>query len=168
MVGIPAFDRWRLDLEHPTPFEYSKRMFEGTEMRSALVYSVVTAPNGTLVATVIHYANEKWEKQRAPAYFLSKDQGQTWQGPRAFKESATVQDIAYTMDTSFVHDGEIFIVFRGGIEHDAGWTADFVFPATTGSLSVNAACCPSTTPLIPGPPARSTTAKSLSTPTTPI
>ena len=98
----------------PTPFEYSKRMFEGTEMCSALVYSVVTTPNGTLVATVIHYANEKWEKQRAPAYFLSKDQGQTWQGPRAFDESATVQDIAYTMDTSFVHAGEIFIVFRGG------------------------------------------------------
>ncbi|NUQ64038.1 MAG: exo-alpha-sialidase [Pirellulales bacterium] len=98
----------------PNSFEYSKRMREGTEMCSALVYSVVTAPNGTLVATVIHYKNEKWEKQRAPAYFLSKDQGQTWQGPRAFDESATVQDIAYTMDTSFVHAGEIFIVFRGG------------------------------------------------------
>ena len=29
-------------------------------------------------------------------------------------ESASVDDIAYTMNTSFVHDGEIFIVFRGG------------------------------------------------------
>ena len=36
----------------PSPFEYSKRMREGTEMCSALVYSVVTAPNGNLVATV--------------------------------------------------------------------------------------------------------------------
>jgi len=98
----------------PVVFDYSKRMWDGNEVGSALVYSAVTSPNGTLVATVIHYANEKWEKQRPPVYFLSDDHGHTWKGPRAFDESATVDDIAYTMNTSFVHDGEIFIVFRGG------------------------------------------------------
>ncbi|MBN2129461.1 MAG: exo-alpha-sialidase, partial [Sedimentisphaerales bacterium] len=52
----------------PTVFDYSKRMWDGDEVYSALVYSLVTAPNGTLIATVIHYANEKWEKQRTPVY----------------------------------------------------------------------------------------------------
>jgi hypothetical protein len=95
-------------------FDYSQQMWEGDEVFSALVYSVITAPNGTLVATVIHYANEKWQKQTAPVYFLSDDHGQTWQGPRAFDEAATVDQISYTMNTSFVRDGEVFIVFRGG------------------------------------------------------
>jgi hypothetical protein len=98
----------------PVVFEYSKRMWEGDEVHSALVYSVITAPNGTLIATVIRYANEKWQKQRAPVYFLSHDHGHTWQGPREFDESATVDEIAYTMDTAFVHGGEVFLVFRGG------------------------------------------------------
>ncbi|MFO7904065.1 MAG: sialidase family protein [Planctomycetota bacterium] len=98
----------------PVVFDYSKRMWDGSEVCSALVYSVITSPNGTLIATVIHYANEKWEKQRAPVYFLSEDHGHTWKGPHKFHESATVEDIAYTMNTSFVHDGEVFIVFRGG------------------------------------------------------
>lgn len=98
----------------PVVFDYSKRMHEGSEVCSALVYSLITSPNGTLVATVIRYANERWEKKLAPVYFLSRDHGHTWQGPREFDESATVEDIAFTMNTSFVHDGEIFIVFRGG------------------------------------------------------
>lgn len=98
----------------PVVFDYSKRMWEGSEVCSALVYSLITAPNGTLIATVIHYANERWQKKQAPVYFLSDDQGHTWKGPRRFDESATVDDIAYTMNTSFVRDGEVFIVFRGG------------------------------------------------------
>lgn len=98
----------------PTVFDYSKQIWDGNEVFSGLVYSVITSPNGTLVATVIHYANEKWQKQRAPVYFLSDDHGHTWKGPRKFDESATVDEIAYTMNTSFVHGGEVFIVFRGG------------------------------------------------------
>ncbi|MFW6114552.1 MAG: sialidase family protein, partial [bacterium] len=118
--GVAGWSEYRrstdggLSWSDPVVFDYSKRMWDGSEVCSALVYSVVTAPNGTLVATVIRYANEKWEKQRPPVYFLSDDHGHTWKGPREFDESATVDDIAYTMDTSFVHDGEIFIVFRGG------------------------------------------------------
>ncbi len=103
-----------LSWSDPVVFDYSKRMYEGSEVGSALVYSLVTAPDGTLVATVIRYANEKWEKQLPPAYFLSNDHGHTWTGPRQFSQSATVDDIAFTMNTSFVRDGEVFIVFRGG------------------------------------------------------
>ena len=103
-----------LTWSEPTVFDYSKKIWDGDEMYSALVYSLVTAPDGTLIATAIRYANEKWEKQRTPVYFLSDDNGHTWKGPYEFDKSATVEDIAYTMNTSFVHDGEIFMVFRGG------------------------------------------------------
>ncbi len=103
-----------LTWSEPVVFDYSKRMWEGDEVCSALVYSVITAPNGTLIATVTRYANQKWEKQETPVYFLSDDHGKTWKGPREFDKSATVDDIAFTIDTSFVHDGEVFIVFRGG------------------------------------------------------
>jgi hypothetical protein len=98
----------------PAVFEYSKQIWDGDEVFSGLVYPVITAPNGTLIATVIHYANERWQKQQGPVYFLSYDDGHTWKGPRKYDASATVHDIAYTMNTSFVHDGEVFIVFRGG------------------------------------------------------
>ena len=103
-----------LTWSEPVVFDYSMRMHEGSEVGSALVYSLITAPNGTLVATVIRYANEKWEKKLPPVYFLSDDHGHTWKGPREFSETASVDDIAFTMNTSFVHDGEIFLVFRGG------------------------------------------------------
>ncbi|MBN2294280.1 MAG: exo-alpha-sialidase [Pirellulales bacterium] len=98
----------------PVVFDYSKRMLEGDDVCSALVYSVVTAPDGTLIATLIRYANQKWEKKRTPVYFLSNNHGKTWKGPHEFDKSATVDDIAFTMDTSFVRGGEVFIVFRGG------------------------------------------------------
>ncbi len=103
-----------LTWSEPAILDYSKRMWDGDEVCSALVYSLVTAPNGTLIATLIRYANEKWEKQRTPVYLLSDDNGHTWKGPYEFDKSATVDDIAFTMNTSFVHDGEVFIVFRGG------------------------------------------------------
>ena len=118
--GVAGWSEYRRSTDggltwgQPTVFDYSKRMWDGDEVYSALVYSLVTAPNGTLIATVIRYANEKWEKQRTPVYLLSDDHGHTWKGPYEFDESATVDDITYTMNTSFVHDGEVFIVFRGG------------------------------------------------------
>ena len=69
-----------LTWSEPVVFDYSKRMHEGSEVGSALVYSLITAPNGTLVATVIRYANEKWEKKLPPVYFLSDDNGQNVEG----------------------------------------------------------------------------------------
>ncbi|WP_220498328.1 sialidase family protein [Rhodopirellula sp. JC639] len=118
--GVGGWSEYRrstdggLTWSQPTVFDYSKRMWERDEICSALVYSLVTAPNGTLIATTIRYANVGWMKQRTPVYFLSDDHGHTWKGPHEFDESATVDDLSYTMNTSFVHDGEVFMVFRGG------------------------------------------------------
>jgi hypothetical protein len=103
-----------LTWSEPVVFEPSKQMWEGRDVFSGLVFSVLTAPDGTLVATVVRYANPWWEKQLAPIYYLSYDHGQTWQGPNNFDDSATVDDISMTMSTHFVHNGKIFIVFRGG------------------------------------------------------
>ncbi len=168
MVGIPTFDRRRPDLGRPA---LSSTIPSGCGRGARCARPWCThsspSPNGTLIATVIRYANERWEKQRAPVYFLSDDHGHTWKGPHEFDESATVDDIAYTMNTSFVHDGEVFIVFRGGTSNmtpggpQTLWVSD-----DNGNHSANGACCPSTTPATTGPPARSMTAESSSTPTT--
>lgn len=98
----------------PVAFPYSKEQWEGDERFSAIVYPVITAPDGTIVATVLRYADQRWQKQDTPVYFLSHDHGHTWEGPYDFDEQATVDDISMSMNTTFVHDGEIFIVLRGG------------------------------------------------------
>lgn len=98
----------------PIVLDYSKQIWDSRDLFSALVFSVETAPNGTLVATVVRYANAFWEKQLPPVYLLSYDHGHTWSELRKFDESASVDDISMTMNTSFVHEGKIFIVFRGG------------------------------------------------------
>jgi len=100
----------------PVSFDYSKKMWNGGDVYSALVQSVLTAPDGTLVATVLRFSNMFWTKQDTPVYFLSHDNGHTWEGPKAFDPKATVEDISTTISTHFVHNGEIFIVFRGGRE----------------------------------------------------
>lgn len=115
VIGRPIHVCPRSDRQKAKHDDKGPRAFRETEgFHDKRNNSVITSPNGTLIATVIRYANEKWEKQRPPVYFLSHDHGQTWNGPREFDKSAKVDDIAYTMDTSFVKDGEIFIIFRGG------------------------------------------------------
>ncbi len=98
----------------PVDFLPSKQIWDGREVFSGLVFSVLTAPNGTVVATVVRYANAWWEKQLPPVYYLSYDHGCTWEGPRNFDDAATVDDLSMTLSTHFVHNGNIFIVFRGG------------------------------------------------------
>ncbi len=98
----------------PVVFDYSREQWYGDDVFSAIVYSLITAPDGTLVATVLRYRNERWVKAKAPVYFLSHDHGDSWKGPFSFDENSTVEDISMTMNTSFLRDGEVFIVFRGG------------------------------------------------------
>jgi hypothetical protein len=93
--------------------DYSKEMWEGDEIHSALVTSVITAPNGTLIATLARFGNDRWVRVKTPVYLLSYDNGETWGKPREFDEAATVEDIAYSKDASFVYDEEVFIVFHG-------------------------------------------------------
>jgi hypothetical protein len=98
----------------PIVFQPSKDMWEGDEVYSGLVFSVLTAPDGTLVATVVRYGSSRWVKQLPPVYYRSADHGDSWTGPYHFSDTATVDDISMTLSTHFVHDGKIFIVFRGG------------------------------------------------------
>lgn len=118
--GVGGWSQYRRSTDggetwgEPVVFDYSKEVWDSRRVHSALVFSAVTAPDGTLVATLMRYANSWWEKQEAPVYFLSRDHGHSWEGPRLFDENATVEDISMTLSTHFVHDGEIFLVFRGG------------------------------------------------------
>lgn len=98
----------------PRIFEYSLEAWQGDAMYSALVFGLLAAPDGALVAIVARFADEKWVKKLPPVYFLSHDQGETWNGPYEFDSKATVEDIALTFDAAFIHGDRSFIVFMGG------------------------------------------------------
>jgi hypothetical protein len=100
----------------PMVFEYSKRVWEGEELYSAMVFSLDTAPDGTLVATVLRYSGRGWHVELPPIYLLSHDHGHTWTEPREFDASLAKDQMARTYNTSFIHQDELFIVFWG----DAG------------------------------------------------
>ncbi len=103
----------------PVDFKYSLDMWNKSEVYSAMVFSVITAPDGTLIATVVRYADAHWRKQLPPVYLLSRDNGYTWTDPIEFDKSATVDDISLTFNTAFVYNNEVFIVFFGGAQNPA-------------------------------------------------
>lgn len=98
----------------PYVLEYSKKTWEGSDIYSALVFSAVAAPDGTLIAAVSRFENEKWVKKLPPVYLLSRDNGMTWRGPFDFDSEATVEDISLTFNASFTHGGTVYMVFMGG------------------------------------------------------
>lgn len=99
----------------PIELPYSRKMYDGDEVGSALVFGTTTAPNGTVMVFVSHFArDELWVKERQPVVLLSHDHGQTWGDPRPLDPEGTVEDAAMTFDAVVVHDGEIFAVFMGG------------------------------------------------------
>lgn len=98
----------------PIVVEYTKKLWEGDEVFSGIVFCATTAPNGTIIATVVRFANERWVKQLKPVYLLSRDHGHTWSEPYEFDKEATIEDISMTFNASFVLNGEIFIMFMGG------------------------------------------------------
>lgn len=99
----------------PSQLEYSRRVYDGDELGSALVFAATTAPDGTLVAFVCHFAEEGlWIKERPPAVLLSHDHGRTWGEPRPLDPRASVEDVSLTFDAVFVRDGRIYSVFMGG------------------------------------------------------
>ncbi|HNS31542.1 MAG TPA: sialidase family protein [bacterium] len=98
----------------PCILEYSKKMWEGSEVYSAIVFSAVTAPDGTVIAVLSRFENEKWVKKLPPVYLLSRDNGMTWSGPMDIDRLASVEDVSLTFDASFVHGGKVFTVFMGG------------------------------------------------------
>jgi len=98
----------------PVVLDYSKAVWEGDEVFSALVFASTAAPDGTLIAFVVRFANERWGKQLPPAVLLSHDHGQTWSDPRDLDPSTDVEAVSLTFDACFVHNGEVFVVFMGG------------------------------------------------------
>jgi len=101
----------------PVDFEYSFDVWtKYGEVYSAMVFGVITAPDGTLIASVVRFADSRWRKKLPPVYLLSHDNGYTWSDPIEFDKDATVDDISLTFNTGFVHNNEVFIVFFGGAQ----------------------------------------------------
>jgi uncharacterized protein (TIGR02145 family) len=97
----------------PVILDYSKKVHDEGK-GSALVWTVMTAPNGTIVAVITRFTGFTWQKNETPVYILSYDNGHTWTDPVEIDKSATVDQISMTYNASFVHDGELFVVFVGG------------------------------------------------------
>lgn len=115
----------------PVVFEYSKKVWDENEniiedcsfnsYYTAYVTSVVTAPNGSLIAFVsrrLPILPE--EKQRKPVYLISYDHGQTWGEPRLIDEKASFEEVTllHSDGAAFVYDGHVYAVFIGGGSHD--------------------------------------------------
>ncbi len=100
---------------NPIILDYSKTSYESDEIFSALVFGAITAPNGTIVLIILRFKNEKWYLHSPPVYLLSYDNGHTWSEAKEFDKSATLEDIGFTRNHIFEHDGNLFIVFHAGI-----------------------------------------------------
>lgn len=97
----------------PVILDYSKKIYD-TGQGSALVWTVMTAPNGTIVAIITRFTGFVWDKTETPVYLLSYDNGHTWTEAREVDKPATVEQISMTYNASFVHENELFVVFVGG------------------------------------------------------
>jgi hypothetical protein len=99
----------------PVILNYSKRMWEGTEMFSALVWASITAPDGTLLAILPRFLDKAWRRKLPPVCLLSTDHGETWSEPTEIDPDATVDELAVSFDACFVHADTIYIMFSGGV-----------------------------------------------------
>ncbi len=98
----------------PLMLDYSRRVWEGDDIYSALVFGLTTAPNGTLIAYVCRFEKDLWVKKLPPAYLLTYDNGITWSEPRELDPDADVEDASLTFDATFTHDGKVFAIFMPG------------------------------------------------------
>ncbi len=114
----------------PVVLEYSKKTWDLNNVNgdklgkdqlyvASFVRSVITAPNGTLVAFLSRQmasATDNYDGFNTPVYILSYDNGHTWTEPREVDPIASARQLSLTNDdgASFVHDGVIYTVFIGG------------------------------------------------------
>lgn len=116
----------------PIPLDYSQAVWQNDEFYSALVFAAVTAPNGSVIVFVMRFAHEQWIKQAAPVVLLSRDHGRTWEGPREIEPHASVEDIALTFDSCFVHQDQVFTVFFGDSANMGSGPYTLYFSADNG------------------------------------
>lgn len=96
----------------PNIIGHSLQVWEnGGGAQSSLVTSVIAAPDGTLIATLVNFHAPGWLRRAAPVYLLSHDHGHTWSRPQQFLQGGGVADIAYTHDASMVMNDEVFVMF---------------------------------------------------------
>lgn len=99
----------------PTILDYSRRVWEGDEMFSSLVWASMTAPDGTLIAVLPRFLDRCWQRQDTPVYILSHDHGHTWSEPREIDPDASVDEVAVSFDACLVRGDEVMIMFSGGV-----------------------------------------------------
>lgn len=110
----------------PVIFEYSKKIWEENEdviedysfnsYYTAYVTSVITAPNGNLIAFVSRRLPIlPPEKQRKPVYLISSDNGYTWTEPKLVDENASFDELTlmHSDASATVYGGNIYAVFVG-------------------------------------------------------
>lgn len=115
----------------PVVFAYSKKVWDENEniiedyafndFYTAYVTSVITAPNGNLIAFVSQRLPIlPKDKQRKPVYLISSDNGNTWGEPRLVDNKASFEDVTilHSDRGAFVYQGCIYAVFIGGGSSD--------------------------------------------------
>ena len=121
----------------PVILGYSKKVWDsnnltgdsvptGTSYLAAYAASVVTAPNGNIVAVLTRRKSTEHGivGQLPPVYIISEDNGFSWSEPKRVDVDATVNELSMTHGdgASFVHDGVIYIVFIGGNKGDGKYS----------------------------------------------
>lgn len=97
----------------PDAFPYSERMWEDDDVYSALVFSVLRAPDDSLIAFVVLFESARWQKQRSPVFLRSTDHGRTWSEPQKLEPSAGPAEVAMTFDATFTKDDTVYAVCFG-------------------------------------------------------
>jgi uncharacterized protein (TIGR02145 family) len=110
----------------PVIFEFSKKTWDENKeiieeysfnsYYTAYVTSVITAPNGNLIAFVSRRLPViPREKRRKPVYLISYDNGYTWSEPKLVDENASFDDLTLMHSDAgcFIYEGNIYAVFIG-------------------------------------------------------
>lgn len=115
----------------PVVLEYSKNVWDANEdveddfdfnaYHTAYVTSVVTAPNGHLIAFMSRRLPVlSPEKQKKPVYLISNDNGYTWSAPRLIDKEASFEEVTlmHSDRGAFVYDNKVYAIFLGGGSRD--------------------------------------------------
>lgn len=98
----------------PYVFGPSKQVWDNrtnTNSVSLLIWELVTAPDGTVIAFGRTSNNEiRWGGDAPPVYYLSKDHGRTWSSAQRVDERETSK--IDREEASLVHNQEIYVLYH--------------------------------------------------------